>query len=184
MSKQPLRTPEHRFMDLPDYPFKPNYHEVDGLRMHYVDEGDKRGQVVLMMHGEPSWSYLYRHMIPLCVAAGHRVIAPDLIGFGKSDKLPAIADYSYQRHVDWVKSLITELQLTNITLVCQDWGSLIGLRIAAELEPLFPGLWWVMGFCLREIRIFLWHLQFGKPLRSIAPGFRLVKLSTWEAVVN
>lgn len=137
MSKQPLRTPEHRFMDLPDYPFTPNYHEVDGLRMHYVDEGDKGGQVVLMMHGEPSWSYLYRHMIPLCVAAGHRVIAPDLIGFGKSDKLPAIADYSYQKHVDWVKSLITALQLTNITLVCQDWGSLIGLRLAAELEPLF-----------------------------------------------
>lgn len=137
MGKKIVRTPEHRFSNLLDYPFEPNYLEVDGLRMHYVDEGPKGGEVILMLHGEPSWSYLYRHMIPLCVAAGHRVIAPDLIGFGKSDKLTNITDYSYQAHVDWIKGFIEALALDQITLVCQDWGSLIGLRIATELESKF-----------------------------------------------
>jgi haloalkane dehalogenase len=105
--------------------------------MHYVDEGPREGAVVLMLHGEPSWSYLYRHMIPECVAAGHRVIAPDLIGFGKSDKPVRVEDYTFARHVAWVRELIETLDLREINLVCQDWGSLIGLRLAAELEPRF-----------------------------------------------
>lgn len=135
-----IRTPEDRFKNLSNYPFSANYLEVDGIRMHYVDEGPKDGRVILMMHGEPSWSYLYRHMIPVCVAAGHRVIAPDLIGFGKSDKLTDINDYSYKSHMRWMQSFIDQLALTNITLVCQDWGSLIGLRLAAENESRFNAI--------------------------------------------
>ena len=127
-----LRTPEDRFERLLDYPFAPHYVDVGGLRMHYVDEGPADAPPVLMLHGEPTWSYLYRHMIPVCAAAGHRVIAPDLIGFGKSDKPTRIDDYSYQSHMDWMLSLLDQLALTRITLVCQDWGSLLGLRLAAE----------------------------------------------------
>lgn len=142
-----LRTPEERFKGIPDYPFKPNYIEVEtGLRMHYVDEGPKDGKIVLMMHGEPSWSYLYRFMIPICVKAGHRVIAPDLIGFGKSDKLPEIKDYSYANHVKWITSFIKGMNLQNITLVCQDWGSLIGLRVAAENEERYARIILGNGF--------------------------------------
>ncbi|SDW34989.1 haloalkane dehalogenase [Marinobacter mobilis] len=135
-----LRTPEHRFKRLLDYPFAPNYADVGGLRMHYVDEGPRNAAPILMLHGEPSWSYLYRHMIPICAAAGHRVIAPDLIGFGKSDKPGNIGDYSYQRHMDWLQLLIDQLELTNITLVCQDWGSLLGLRLAAENDARFRAI--------------------------------------------
>jgi haloalkane dehalogenase len=127
-----LRTPESRFVDLPDYAFAPHFVEVDGLRMHYVDEGPRDGEVVLMLHGEPSWSYLYRKMIPLFTAAGHRAVAPDLIGFGKSDKLADRSAYTYQRHVDWAWEWLQALDLDGITLVCQDWGSLIGLRLVAE----------------------------------------------------
>ncbi|WP_293370077.1 haloalkane dehalogenase [Nevskia sp.] len=134
-----IRTPDTRFAALPGYPFAPNYLDIDehGLRMHYLDEGPRDGQIVLLLHGEPSWSYLYRKMIPPLVAAGHRVIAPDLIGFGKSDKYTAIDDYSYQRHVDWLVAFIERLDLRGITLFCQDWGSLLGLRIAAEHEVRF-----------------------------------------------
>jgi haloalkane dehalogenase len=135
-----IRTPESRFKNLPNYSFDENYLEVDGLRMHYLDEGPKDGKIILMMHGEPSWSYLYRHMIPVCVAAGHRVIAPDLIGFGKSDKPTEISDYSYLTHMNWMQSFIDQLELNNITLVCQDWGSLIGLRLAAENEARFGAI--------------------------------------------
>jgi haloalkane dehalogenase len=127
-----LRTPDERFKDLPDYPFEPNYVEVDGLRMHYVDEGPKDGETVLMLHGEPSWSFLYRHMIPLFVDAGYRAFAPDLVGFGKSDKPSKQEDYTYQRHVDWTWGWVEAVDLHDITLVCQDWGSLIGLRLVAE----------------------------------------------------
>jgi haloalkane dehalogenase len=137
MQTTALRTPDARFADLPGYPFAPNHVDIDGLRMHYVDEGPREAPVVLMLHGEPSWSYLYRKMIPPIAAAGLRAIAPDLIGFGKSDKLPRMADYSYLRHVEWVKAFINRLDLRDITLFCQDWGSLIGLRVAAELEPRF-----------------------------------------------
>jgi len=132
-----LRTPDSRFENLPDYDFEAHFADVDGLRMHYVDEGPRDGQPVLLLHGEPSWSYLYRHMIPPLAEAGLRVIAPDLIGFGKSDKPAKISDYSYDVHVAWMQHFIEELDLSEITLFCQDWGSLIGLRVAAENERRF-----------------------------------------------
>ena len=135
-----IRTPEERFKRLSNYSFSPNYVDISGLRMHYVDEGNSSSDPVLMMHGEPTWSYLYRHMIPICAAAGHRVIAPDLIGFGKSDKPVHQSDYSYQKHMDWMKQFIEALDLTNITLVCQDWGSLLGLRLAIENEHRFKAI--------------------------------------------
>ena len=127
-----VRTPDDRFDDLPDYNFEPHYTKVSGLRMHYIDEGPEDGEPVLLLHGEPSWSYLYRHMVPPLAAAGLRVVAPDLIGFGRSDKLVSKSDYSYAGHVAWIREFVESLDLTGITLFCQDWGSLIGLRVAAE----------------------------------------------------
>lgn len=142
-----LRTPDERFRDLPGYPFAPSYRMLpDGLRMHYVDEGPRDGEPVLLLHGEPTWSYLYRKMIPPLAAAGFRVIAPDLIGFGKSDKLADIAEYSYQRHVDWLLAFIDGLGLRGVTLFCQDWGSLLGLRVAAEHEAWFARVMVGNGF--------------------------------------
>ncbi len=136
-----LSTPENRFQNLPDYPFQPHYLEVDdGLRMHYVDEGDHAGAIVLLLHGEPSWSFLYRKMIPLFVEAGYRVIAPDLIGFGKSDKPAHRDDYTYAQHLIWTDTLIQKLDLNNISLFCQDWGGLIGLRLAAENQDRFANI--------------------------------------------
>jgi len=132
-----LRTPDVRFENLPGYDFGANYVEVDGLRMHYLDEGPRDGAVVLLLHGEPSWSYLYRHMIPPLRDAGFRVIAPDLIGFGKSDKLASKSAYSYAGHVEWMRRFLEQLDLSAINLFCQDWGSLIGLRVAAENEQRF-----------------------------------------------
>ncbi len=132
-----LRTPDDRFKNLPDYNFAANYVDIDGLRMHYVDEGPRDGAIVLLLHGEPSWSYLYRHMIPPLRDAGHRVIAPDLIGFGKSDKPTSKSAYSYAGHVAWMTAFIKALDLKGISLFCQDWGSLIGLRVAAENEDRF-----------------------------------------------
>lgn len=132
-----LRTPDERFANLPDYPFAPHYIDVDGVRIHYVDEGPADAAPLLLMHGEPSWSFLYRKMIPILVDAGHRVIAPDLVGFGRSDKPTTGADYTYQRHVDWMTGLLTTLDLHDATLFGQDWGGLIGLRIAAENEGRF-----------------------------------------------
>ena len=132
-----LRTPDDCFADLPDYDFTPRYLDVDDdeggrLRMHYLDEGPGEAEVVLMLHGEPSWSYLYRHMIRPVTDAGYRVIAPDLIGFGRSDKPTRQSDYTHVRHVEWMRSLLEQLDLNDITLVCQDWGGLIGLRLVAE----------------------------------------------------
>ena len=136
-----LRTDEARFKNLPGYPFPANYLELtDGLRIHYVDEGPKENDTILMLHGEPSWSYLYRKMIPVLTQAGFRAIAPDLIGFGKSDKPASPRDYSYQIHVEWMSEWLQKMALTNITLVCQDWGSLIGLRLVAEQPELFAGV--------------------------------------------
>jgi haloalkane dehalogenase len=135
---QVLRTPDTRFANLPDYPFAPHYHQVTPeLRLHYVDEGPRDAPPVLMVHGEPTWSYLYRHMIGPVVAAGFRVLAPDLIGFGKSDKPAARTDYSYAGQVAWVRHWLEALDLRNVTLVCQDWGSLIGLRLAADCPDRF-----------------------------------------------
>ena len=131
-----LRTPDACFENLPDYPFSPHYVSVpDGegsqLRIHYVDEGPDDGPVILLMHGEPSWSYLYRKMIPPLVEAGYRTIAPDLPGFGRSDKPAAMEDYTYQRHVDWMTAFLDTLPHQDLTLFCQDWGGLIGLRLVA-----------------------------------------------------
>ena len=132
-----LRTPDSRFANLPDYNFDPHYLMVDDsedseLRVHYLDEGPRDADPVLLLHGEPSWCYLYRKMIPILTAAGHRVIAPDLPGFGRSDKPTSRTDYTYQRHVNWMQSVLDQLDLNNITLFCQDWGGLIGLRLVAE----------------------------------------------------
>ncbi len=140
-----LRTPDERFAGLADYPFTPQYRDIADdalgtLRMHYVDEGPEDGPVVLLLHGEPSWSYLYRHMIPPLVDAGFRVIAPDLIGFGKSDKPTSKADYSYARHVAWLSAFVEGSALHDITLFCQDWGGLLGLRVVAAMPDRFARL--------------------------------------------
>ena len=127
-----LRTSDDCFAALPGYSFAPHYLDAGGLRVHYLDEGPRAAAPLLLLHGEPSWSYLYRRMIPILVSAGHRVIAPDLVGFGRSDKPSARADYTYQRHVDWMRAVLTGLDLRAVTLVCQDWGGLIGLRLVAE----------------------------------------------------
>jgi len=135
-----VRTPDERFANLPEFPYVPRYVDVpsgDGgpaLRMAYVEAGPADGPIVLMLHGEPSWSFLYRKLIAPVAAAGLRAIAPDLIGFGRSDKPTRREDYSYQRHLDWVRAFCNVLELRNITLVCQDWGGLLGLRLVGE-EP-------------------------------------------------
>ncbi|GAC1591603.1 MAG: haloalkane dehalogenase [Acidimicrobiales bacterium] len=133
-----LRTPEERFVGLPGFDFAPRYVDIaDGaggsLRVGVIDEGDRTAPVVLLMHGEPSWSFLYRTMIPVLVDAGYRAVAPDLVGFGRSDKPTEISDYTYARHVEWMRtSLFDGLDLRDITLFCQDWGGLVGLRLVAE----------------------------------------------------
>jgi len=135
------RTPDERFAKLPDYPLKPHYSELkNGLRLHYVDEGPQDARPVLMMHGEPSWSFLYRHMIVPVADSGLRVIAPDLIGFGKSDKPMKTSDYSYTSHVDWMLEWFDSLNLNNVVLFCQDWGGLIGLRLVAARPDRFSAV--------------------------------------------
>ena len=134
-----LRTPDERFQDLPGWPFAPRYAFVpsgDGgrLRVHFVDEGPREAPVVLLLHGEPSWGYLYRKMIPILAGAGLRTLAPDLVGFGRSDKPALRSDYSYQRHVDWMRAFVQGQDLREMTLFAQDWGGLVGLRLVAE-EP-------------------------------------------------
>ena len=129
-----LRTPEERFNNLKDYDFEPNYIQINGLRIHYLDEGPRDGEIIYLLHGEPAWSYLFRKMIPTLVNAGYRVIAPDMVGFGKSDKYIDIDDYSHQMHVDTMSELIRELDLKDMTAHVHDWGGLVGLRVIAE-EP-------------------------------------------------
>jgi haloalkane dehalogenase len=146
-----LRTPDERFAGLPDYPFAPHYAEIrdarfGSLRMHFVDEGPRSDEsggnapVVLMLHGEPTWSFLYRKMIPIVAAAGYRAVAPDFIGFGRSDKPASRADYSYQGFVDWLRRFIKQEDLKRITLVCQDWGGPIGLRALSEMPDRFDAV--------------------------------------------
>lgn len=142
---QVLRTPDDRFEALPDWPFAPYYATIadaDGtvLRLHYVDEGPRDAPVVLLMHGEPSWSYLYRKMITGLAARGLRVVAPDLIGFGRSDKPSLRTDYTYERHVAWMSAWLTQIDLKDITLFCQDWGGLIGLRLVAAFPERFAAV--------------------------------------------
>jgi haloalkane dehalogenase len=133
-----LRTPEASFADITDYPYTPHYVEIDDLdggqlRVHYVDEGPREADPVVLLHGEPTWGYLYRHMIPVLVSAGHRVVVPDLVGFGRSDKPAATTDYTYARHVEWMRQLLFgHLDLRQITFFGQDWGGLVGLRVLAS----------------------------------------------------
>ena len=140
-----LRTDNDRFADLPDFPFVPQYIDVPdpeygSLRMHYVDEGPQDAPVVLMLHGEPSWSFAYRHVIAAVYREGFRALAPDHIGFGRSDKLRRRSDYSYARFVEWMTAFVQELDLQRITLVCQDWGGPIGLSVLAALPARFDAV--------------------------------------------
>lgn len=132
-----LRTPEERFASIPDFPYRPHYVEIGGLRIACIDEGPRAAAPVLLMHGEPTWSFLYRKMIPPLLAAGHRVVAPDLVGFGRSDKPSRPADYSYRNHVSWMNAWLETMDLRDITLFCQDWGSLIGLRMLTHAPQRF-----------------------------------------------
>ncbi|MFM7029276.1 MAG: haloalkane dehalogenase [Chakrabartia sp.] len=135
------RTPEDRFAGLADWPYAPHYHQVTpDLRLHYVDEGPRDAPVILLMHGEPTWGYLYRHMINPLVARGYRVHVPDLIGFGRSDKPMDVDAYSYAAHVGWMRHWLEALDLKRITLGCQDWGALIGLRLAAAMPDRFAAI--------------------------------------------
>lgn len=139
-----LKTPLKRFENLTEYPFEANYCNVSvdetELQMHYLDEGDKDSPVILMLHGEPTWSYLYRNMVKHAVENGFRVIVPDLIGFGKSDKFDSKAPYTYANFIQWITNFIKKLALKNINLICQDWGGLIGLRVLAAESELFKNL--------------------------------------------
>lgn len=164
-SMQTLRTPDERFADLPGFPYTSSYCEVsddDGgtLRIAWVEDGPHQADPILMLHGEPSWSFLYRKMLPILATAGHRVICPDLVGFGRSDKPTKREDHTYARHVEWMRALAFDvLDLRRVTLVGQDWGGLIGLRLAAEHPERFsrivvantglptgdipmPDIWW------------------------------------------
>lgn len=134
-----LRTPDDRFQNFDSFPYEPHYQEIDDgeggkLRMHYVDEGPRDAPIIVCVHGQPTWSYSFRKMIPPFVAAGFRVIAPDIVGFGRSDKPSERSDYTFARHVQWMHDFFRRLSLTNVTLVCQDWGGPITLRIVAA-EP-------------------------------------------------
>lgn len=140
MAAEPMasvaRTPDEWFVGLPDYPFEPRYVEVPGiggerLRMHHVDEGPRDAHPVLLLHGQPTWSYLYRHVIRVLVERGHRVVAPDLVGFGRSDKLTDPTEYTVERHVGWLAALVDVLELRHVTLVAQDWGGPLGLAVLA-----------------------------------------------------
>ena len=143
---QVLRTPDSRFDNLADWRFAPHYVDItdaatgQALRMAYVDEGPRDGAPVLLLHGEPSWSYLYRHIIAGLVSSGHRVLAPDLVGFGRSDKPADRNDYTYERHVSWLSQWFTDMDLRNVTLFCQDWGGLLGLRLVAAFPERFAGV--------------------------------------------
>lgn len=137
-----LRTPDDRFRSLPDYPFEPHYAELsEGVRVHYLDEGPRDGRPVLLMHGEPTWCYLYRKVVPPLAAAGYRVVAPDLVGFGRSDKPALAGDHTYRRHVEWMSELVCErLDLQGVVFFGQDWGGLIGLRLVAADPDRYAGV--------------------------------------------
>ncbi len=185
-----LRTPDSRFENLEGYPFVANYLDVAAsdtqpLRMHYLDEGPDDGPPIVLLHGEPTWSYLYRTMIPPLADAGNRVLAPDLIGFGRSDKPSRIEDYTYQRHVEWVTSWFERLNLKDVTLFVQDWGSLIGLRIAAEQGDRIARLVVANGFLPTAQRptppaFYLWR-AFAR-YSPVLPAGRIVATGTVRRV--
>jgi len=163
-----IRTPDSAFENLTDYPFKANYVECLGYRIHYIDEGPKDGQTLLLMHGQPSWSYLYRHMIPLLTQAGYRVIAPDNVGFGKSDKPIDQKSHNYQMHIDVMSDFVNALNINNITLFAQDWGGLIGLRVVAKKPDLFA-------------RIMISNTTLPSAKGALAwLGYPLFRLSVWR----
>ncbi len=132
-----VRTPEERFQNLKDFPYEPHYVQVEDLRMHYIDEGSQSGEVILLLHGQPSWSYLYRKMIPILTKANFRVIAVDNIGTGRSDKPIDIGFHTYEHHVAILKKFIAALKIENITLFCQDWGGVFGIRVVGDLPESF-----------------------------------------------
>jgi haloalkane dehalogenase len=169
-----LRTPDERFADVSDFPFEPHYLEIRDLRLHYVDEGPADADPVLLLHGEPTWSYLYRKMIPTITAARQRAVVPDLIGFGRSDKLARREDYSYQFHVDVIAAFIEALDLERITLVGQDWGGLIGLRVAAEHPERFARIVAANTFLptgdMRPSEAFLRWREYSQSVESFHAG--------------
>jgi len=178
---QRVRTPDQRFAALPDFAYEPRYVDVpagdggDPLRMAYIDEGPRDAPVVLMLHGEPSWSFLYRHVIRACVDAGLRAVAPDLIGFGRSDKPAARDDYTYAAHMAWLGAFVDGLGLRDITLLCQDWGGLLGLRLAGEQPERFAGIVAANTFLpTGDIKppdaFFLWR-QFSQTVAEFPTGF-------------
>lgn len=140
MTQPSERTPDERFRNLPEYPFAPHFLSFRGLRVHHLDEGPRGAPVMLLLHGEPTWSYLYRHIVPHLVAAGYRCVAPDFVGFGKSDKVTDDGWYVIERHCEMLRFVIESLDLRRITLVCQDWGGPIGLRQAVDLPDRFARL--------------------------------------------
>lgn len=160
MNLNVLTTPDQAFANLKDYPFKANYMDVGGLKMHYLDEGDKNNKVIFLFHGQPSWSYLYRHMIPVLVDQGYRVIAPDLIGFGKSDKPVDSLAHTYNGHVNWMSTFIRKLNIKHAAAFMQDWGGMIGLRVLAN-NPDWLDRLIVANTALAEVK---------PPLRWLMPG--------------
>ena len=170
-----LRTPDARFAAFADYPFGPHYLDVTAhddappLRMHYVDEGPRNGNPMMLLHGQPTWSYLYRTMISPLATAGHRVLAPDLIGFGRSDKPSSVEDYTYQRHVQWVTSWLTALDLHDVTAFVQDWGSFIGLRVIAENPRRFSRIVIANGFLPTADRPTPMVVRIGRAIAKYSP---------------
>ncbi|ORA12985.1 haloalkane dehalogenase [Mycobacterium asiaticum] len=177
-----FRTPDARFENLPGYDFTPHYLEVDGLRMHYLDEGPRDGSPVVCFHGEPSWAYLYRKMLPPLVAAGRRVIVPDYAGFGRSDKPTDRRWYSFDRHSEFVAKVLGALELKNATVVVQDWGGPIGLRWAVEHEP-HVGALMVMNtglFTGRVSKGFMAWRNFAEKNPDLPVGFVIQSATTTE----
>ena len=192
-----LRTPDSRFAQLADYPFAPHYIDnlpgYEGLRGHYLDEGDPSSkEIFLCLHGEPSWSYLYRKMIPILTQAGVRVIAPDLLGFGKSDKPRDEATYSFDFHRNYLMGLIEALDLNNITLVCQDWGGVLGLTIPHAMQKRFSRLL-IMNTALMTGSVNQAFIEWkaylesehdapvGEVMRQHAPGILPQEIAAYEA---
>ena len=179
-----LRTPDERFISIIDYPFKPNYLTIGDTRIHYLDEGPKDGKIIYLLHGEPAWSYLFRKMIPPLTEAGYRVIAPDMVGFGKSDKYISINDYSHQMHVDKMTQLIVQLDLKNITAHVHDWGGLVGLRVVAEEPERFSRIIASNTSLIAPGRGFFKDLMsfFSYPLFKLAIWFQ--GPATWEEFIG